>query len=39
MRTRLLTTLGRAALARETSEWRRIAGAIARILGPVSSKA
>jgi transcriptional regulator len=29
-----LTTAGRKQLARETSRWRRLAGAIGRILGP-----
>jgi transcriptional regulator len=34
-----LTSKGRKELTREESEWRRIAGAIARILGPSSTKA
>src|SRR6202451_3444422 len=34
-----LTRSGRKELAREATEWRRIASAIARILGPTSSKA
>ena len=34
-----LTTKGRAQLARKTSQWRRVAGAIARILGPEESEA
>lgn len=33
-----LTPLGRKQLARETSEWRRLAAAIARILGPEASE-
>jgi transcriptional regulator len=34
-----LTPKGRKELVREESEWRRIAGAISRVLGPVSTKA
>ena len=33
-----LTPLGRKQLAKETSEWRRLAAAIARILGPEPSE-
>jgi PadR family transcriptional regulator PadR len=33
-----LTRLGRNQLAKETSEWRRLAAAIARILGPDTSE-
>lgn len=33
-----LTPLGRKQLAKETSEWRRLAAAIARILGPDTSE-
>jgi transcriptional regulator len=33
-----LTGLGRKQLAKETSEWRRLAAAIARILGPDASE-
>lgn len=33
-----LTVLGRKQLAKETSEWRRLAAAIARILGPDASE-
>jgi transcriptional regulator len=33
-----LTALGRKQLAKETSEWRRLAAAIARVLGPDASE-